>query len=114
MDEIRKTIELAEELKPMLEWASFNIFTGYPTSPLYEYVKENTLYEKEVSHGILIVKSDELDRARLEEIRTYAHKRINRSKQWKRLSRLAFSEIKQGTLSPRKIVRGVKHLITGQ
>lgn len=114
MDEIQKTIELAKELKSELEFAWFNIFTGYPTSPLYEYVKENNLYEKEINHGILITKTDEFDRARLEEIQRQANKEVNRGTQRKKLLRLAFSEIKRGTLTPQKAARGIRYFIFGQ
>lgn len=81
IDEIQESIDLAEELKPKFEWAHFNVFTAFPTSPLYEFVKENRLYEKEVNHGILITKTDEFNRKLLEEIGEYANARINRRQQ---------------------------------
>ncbi|MGD0780414.1 MAG: FkbM family methyltransferase [Dehalococcoidales bacterium] len=77
LEEIQKTIELAEELKPKCAWVGFVVFTAFPVSPLYEYVKQNKLYEKEVRHGILDVKTDEFDRSTLEETRKYAIDRIN-------------------------------------
>ena len=85
MDEIQKSIDLAEELKPKLERAWFSIFTAFPTSSLYEFVKENRLYEKEVNHGILIIKTAEFNREILEEVRKYANARVNRSEQPKEL-----------------------------
>ncbi len=75
IDDVQNTIALAEELKPEFAW--FNIFTGYPTSPLYEYVKKNKLYEKEINHGILIVKTNEFDRKKLEKIQRYADRKVN-------------------------------------
>jgi radical SAM superfamily enzyme YgiQ (UPF0313 family) len=107
MDDMHKTIELAKELEPEFAW--FNIFTGYPTSPLYEYVRQNKLYEKEVGHGILIIKTDGFNRERLEEIQRYADRQVNKNR--KRLFRLAFSEIKRGTITPQKVLRGVKYFL---
>jgi len=102
-DDIQSTISLAGELKAEFAW--FNIFTGYPTSPLYEHVKENKLYEKELVHGILIVRTAEFDRHRLERIQKYADRKVNS------LTRRALTEIRRGTLTPRKLVKGVKHLL---
>jgi len=110
MRDIYKTIDLAKELKPKLEFAWFSIFTGFPTSPLYEYVRENKLYEKEVSHGILIVKTKEFDRVQLEGIQRYANRKINRNR--KRLLRLAFSEIKRGSITPQKVITGIRYFLS--
>ncbi len=98
-DDIRATISLAKEVKPEFAW--FNIFTGYPTSPLYEHTKKNGLYEKEINHGILIVK----DRRRLEKAQAHANRVADR-----RLNKI-WSEIKQGNITPQRIVRGVKYLL---
>lgn len=107
MDDIYETIDFAKRLK--LEFAAFAIFTGYPTSPLYEYVKQNKLYEKEVSHGILIVNYDGFSRERLEKIQRYANRKANRN--MKRLLRYGFLEIKHGTLTPQKVIEGVRYLL---
>lgn len=109
IDDVQNTIALAEELKPEFAW--FNIFTGYPTSPLYEYVKKNKLYEKEINHGILIVKTNEFDRRKLEKIQRYADRKVNGY--MKRLFRQAFLEAKRGTLTRQKVIRGVRYLLGG-
>lgn len=109
VDDVQNTIALAEELKPEFAW--FNIFTGYPTSPLYEYVKENRLYEKEVNHGILIIKTKEFDRRKLEKIQGYADRKVNGY--IKRLFKQALLEIKRGTLTRQKVIRGVRYLLGG-
>lgn len=109
IDDVQNTIALAEELKPEFAW--FNIFTGYPTSPLYEHVKENKLYEKEINHGILIVKTNEFDRRRLEKIQRYADRKVNGYV--KRLFRQAFLEVRRGTLTRQKVIRGVRYLLGG-
>lgn len=109
VDDVQNTIALAEELKPEFTW--FNIFTGYPTSPLYEYVKKNKLYEKEINHGILIVKTNEFDRRKLEKIQRYADRKVNGY--MKRLFRQAFLEAKRGTLTRQKVIRGVRYLLGG-
>ncbi|GAH48998.1 unnamed protein product, partial [marine sediment metagenome] len=109
IDDIQNTIALAEELKPEFAW--FNIFTGYPTSPLYEYVKKNKLYDKEINHGILIVKTNEFDRRKLEKIQRYADRKVNGY--MKRLFRQAFLEVKKGTLTRQKVIRGVRYLLGG-
>jgi len=109
IDDVQNTISLAEELKPEFAW--FNIFTGYPTSPLYEYVKKNKLYEKEINHGILIVETNELDRRKLERIQRYADRKVNGY--MKRLFRQAFLEAKRGTLTRQKVIRGVRYLLGG-
>lgn len=109
MNDIYKTIDLAKELRPRFEFAWFNIFTGYPTSPLYEYVKENKLYEKEISHGILIVKTEEFDRRKLEGIQRLADRRINKNR--RRLLRFALLEIRRGTLTPQKVIRGIRYFL---
>jgi len=109
IDDVQNTIALAEELKPEFAW--FNIFTGYPTSPLYEYVKKNKLYEKEINHGILIVKTNEFDRRKLGKIQRYADRKVNGY--MKRLFRQAFLEVKRGTLTRQKVIRGVRYLLGG-
>ena len=106
MDDIYKTIDLAKRLK--LEFASFAIFTGYPTSSLYEYVKQNKLYEKEVDHGILIVRPDGFNREKLEKVQRYANRKANRN--MKRLVRVGFLEIRHGTLTPQKVIEGIRYL----
>ncbi|MFC1915609.1 B12-binding domain-containing radical SAM protein [Chloroflexota bacterium] len=106
MDDINDTINFAKELGADFTW--FNIFTGFPTSPLYEYVRENKLYEKEINHGILIIKTDKFNREELEKIQGNAH-RITMNR--KRLFRLALSQVKDGTLTPQKMVRGIRYLI---
>lgn len=107
MDDVQDTIALAEELKPEFAW--FNIFTGYPTSPLYEYVKENKLYEKKINHGILIVKTSEFDRGKLEGIQRYANSKVGGHT--KRLFRQAFLEVKRGTLTRKKAMGGIRDLL---
>ena len=107
MNDIYETINLAKSLK--LEFAAFAIFTGYPTSPLYEYVRQNKLYEKEVSHGILIVKPDGFNREKLEKIQRYANRKTNRN--MRRLLRYGFLEIKHGTLTLQKVIEGLRYLL---
>ena len=107
MNDICETINLAKSLK--LEFASFTIFTGYPTSPLYEYIKQNKLYEREVSHGILIVKYDGFNREKLGEIQRHASRKVNRNV--KRLLRYGFLEIRHGTLTTQKVIEGIRYLL---
>ena len=77
-EEMQKTIELAEDLKSKCKWIGFVVFTGFPHSPLYEFVRQNNMVEKEVNHGILIAKTDEFNRTALEAIRQYALNRLDR------------------------------------
>ena len=105
IEDIYRTIAFAKELKPEFAW--FNIFTGYPISPLYEYVVKNRLYEKDIGHGILIIKTEEFDRKKLEEIQGYADRKVNRN--IKNLFKLFLSEIRQGNLSRERMVKGIKY-----
>jgi len=52
--DIKLTNELIERIKP--DFYSKNIFLGIPGSELYDYLKENKLYEYEDSSGILYPK----------------------------------------------------------
>ena len=106
IEDIYKTIDFANELKPEFAW--FNIFTGYPTSPLYEYVVKNRLYEKDIGHGILIIKTNEFNREKLEEIQKYADRKVNRN--IKKLFKQALFEIKQGNLTKDKLANGIKYI----
>lgn len=72
LDEIAATVDLAKQLRPQLRSAILNIFVGYPTSQLYDFIVENRLYEKITNHGIVIVKTEEFDYRLLSEIRRYA------------------------------------------
>jgi anaerobic magnesium-protoporphyrin IX monomethyl ester cyclase len=76
MDDIQQTIDFVEELKPKLEWSFFHVYTPYPVSPLYEFIKKNRLYESEINHGFLMIKTAEFTRGRLEEIQRYIHNRL--------------------------------------
>lgn len=105
IDDIHETISFAEELKSA--FADFNIFMAYPTSPLYEYVKQNKLYEVEIGHGILVPKTKEFDRQKLEKIRCYPRRKLNR----KKLFVIALAHFKAGTLTPRRIIKGIKILL---
>ena len=104
--DIYNTINFARELD--IEYAQFNIFTGYPTSPLYEYVRENNLYSEDIGHGLLIVKTGEFDWEQLEKIRRYAHRSVN----WgvKKLFRRALLEIRGGSITRQKVIKGLKYL----
>ncbi|MCK4731399.1 MAG: hypothetical protein KAT65_02975, partial [Methanophagales archaeon] len=90
------------------EFAWFNIFTGYPTSPLYEYVVQNRLYEKDIGQGILIIKTDEFDRKKLEEIQRYANRKVNRN--IKKIFKQVLFEIKRGNLTRERAVNGIKYI----
>ena len=105
IEDIYRTIDFAKELKPEFAW--FNIFTGYPISPLYEYVVKSRLYEKDIGHGILIIKTDEFNRENLEEIQRCADRKLNRN--MKKLFKLFLSEIRQGNLTRERMVQGVKY-----
>lgn len=107
IEDIYKTIDFAKKLNPDFAW--FSIFTGYPTSPLYAYVVQNRLYEKDIGHGILIIKTDEFDRKKLEKIQIYADKKVNRN--IKKLFKRSLFEIKYGNLSRDKIVKGIEYII---
>ncbi len=103
IDDIQSTISLAKELKPEFAW--FNILTGYPTSPLYEHILRNKLYEKEINHGILIVRTKEFSRNRLEKIQRYANRKTD-----KRMRRV-ISEFRKENLIPRRLMKGIKYLL---
>ena len=107
IEDIYKTIEFAKELKP--EFAGFNIFTGYPSSLLYEYVVKNRLYEKDIGHGILIIKTDEFNREKLEKIQRYADRKLK--KKAKKLFKSFLFEIRQKNLTREKMVRGLKYIM---
>ncbi|CAD6491628.1 MAG: Radical SAM superfamily protein [Candidatus Argoarchaeum ethanivorans] len=106
IEDIYKTINFANELKPEFAW--FNIFTGYPTSPLYEYVVKNRLYEKNIGHGILIIKTNEFNREKLEKIQRYADRKVNGN--MKKLFKLFLSEIRQGNFTRERMVNGIKYI----
>jgi radical SAM superfamily enzyme YgiQ (UPF0313 family) len=100
-EDVNKTASLARKLNPEFAW--FNILTGYPTSPLYEYVKENKLYETETEHGILIARTETASRSELEATRRQLDKKVT--------LRRAFREFSRGTLTPGKILQGVQCMI---
>ena len=106
IEDMYKTINFANELKPEFAW--FNIFTGYPTSPLYEYVVKNRLYEKDIGHGILIIKTDEFNREKLEEIQRYADRKVNRN--IKKIFKLFLFEIGRGNFTRERMVNGIKYI----
>ena len=105
--DIYNTINFARRLD--VESAQFNIFIAHPTSPLYEYVRENNLYGEDIGHGLLIVKTSDFDWEQLEKIRKYAHKKVN----WgvKKLFRRALLEVGGGSITWQKVIKGIKHLI---
>ena len=104
--DIYSTINFAGELNA--ESAQFNIFTGHPTSPLYEYVRENNLYGEDVGHGLLMVKTSEFEREQLEKIQKYAQGKVN----WgvKKLFRRALLEIGGKSITWQKVRKGLKYL----
>ncbi len=106
IEDIYKTIDFAKELKPDFAW--FNIFTGYPTSPLYEYVVKNSLYEKKISHGILIIRTDNFNREKLEKMQIYGDRKVNRN--IKKLFKKVLFEIKHGNLTKDKMMKGIKYI----
>lgn len=108
--DIYNTINFAGELNA--ESAQFNIFTGHPTSPLYEYVRENNLYGEDIGHGLLMIKTSEFDREQLEKIQKYAQKRIN----WgvKELLRRALLEIRGRSITWQKIGSGLRYLFSAR
>jgi radical SAM superfamily enzyme YgiQ (UPF0313 family) len=81
MDEIQETIDLAKELYPQVAWAGLAVFLGYPTSQLYESIKKNKLYEEEINHGILIVKTAEFNYRIVSQIKRYALAWVKHDKQ---------------------------------
>ena len=90
-EDIKKTSDLANEIKPAFTW--FNILTGYPTSPLYEHIREHKLYDAELGHGILIARTEQHSRCELERIQ-------------RRLSRMAsLRRITSGSLNTGNIIR---------
>ncbi|MFC1897613.1 B12-binding domain-containing radical SAM protein [Chloroflexota bacterium] len=106
INDIHHTISFAKELKAEFAW--FNIFTGYPTSPLYEYVRKNNLYEREIGHGVLVIKTEEFGQEELKKIQEYAHRTtMNR----KRLFNIALSQIKDRAITPQKVIRGIKYIL---
>lgn len=104
--DIYNTINFARELD--VESAQFNIFTAHPTSPLYEYVRDNNLYAEDVGHGLLVVKTSDFDWEQLEKIRRYAHRSVN----WgvKKLFRRALLEFRGGSITWQKVIKGIKYL----
>lgn len=104
MDDVYQTIDFACKLDPDFAW--FNIFNGTPTSPMYEYVVQNKLYSKDIGHGVLLIKTDEFDREKLEGIQRYANKRFRTPK---RLFKLLLSEIRRGDLTVNKLLKGIKY-----
>jgi radical SAM superfamily enzyme YgiQ (UPF0313 family) len=53
-DDVKKTEELIKIIKP--DSVGKNVFVGLPGSELYEYIRNNNLYEFEDSFGILYPK----------------------------------------------------------
>jgi radical SAM superfamily enzyme YgiQ (UPF0313 family) len=105
IEDMYKTVELAQFLKPSFAW--FNIFTAYPTSRLYRKVVDESLYEKDIGHGIYIVKTDEFDRSKLEEIQRYAERKVNRS--LKNFVSTISHKIVHGGLTPKRIAGGISY-----
>jgi radical SAM superfamily enzyme YgiQ (UPF0313 family) len=105
IEDMYKTVELAQSLKPSFAW--FNIFTAYPTSRLYQKVINESLYEKDIGHGIYIVRTDEFDRSRVEEMQRYAERKVNRS--MKNFVSTISHKIMNGGLTPRRIAGGLSY-----
>ncbi len=53
-EDLKKTYQLIERIKP--DYTSMNVYTGLPGSELYNYVKENGLYEFEDENHVLYLK----------------------------------------------------------
>ncbi|WAC06787.1 MAG: radical SAM protein [Thermodesulfobacteriota bacterium] len=111
LEDIEQTVSFASELKPRLEFAWFNIYVGLPISPLYEHVRKNRLYSKDIGHGILIIQTAEFDRSMLESLQKRANRKVNFWKHRKKLIRRAICEIRNGTINRRKIFKGINQLL---
>lgn len=107
IEDMYQTIDFAKKLEPEFAW--FSIYTAYPVSPLYKYVMENKLYDKDLGHGIMAVKTEEFDREKLETIQKYADRVVNRN--IKKIFKLSLSSVKQGKVTPKKMAQGLKYAL---
>lgn len=74
--DMEASFKFARKLDP--DWVRFNIFVGYPGSPLYDEIMEKGLYER-VDDFVSYVKTKDFDYELVSAIQKRFHKNFNRS-----------------------------------
>ncbi len=77
IEDVHETLALAKRIEP--EWAYFQVYVGFPTGELYDYIIANGLYDLEWN-GVYKVKPDRLSMEELPNLEKWLTEEFDKDK----------------------------------